>query len=82
VPSGPPPLLSDYIDDEGTDKENSEGEEETAAAAVAKNRKIRFDDEEKEESGPKVDDIQKRMLQMAGQDVDQYMKEVGTGATF
>ena len=31
---------------------------------------------ELDEDGPHVDDVQRRMLRMAGQDVDQYMKEM------
>ena len=88
VPAGPPPRLDDYDD------------EESAAAAAReetrRSKKIRFDDERKdnlaeagddedvvapgEESGPQVDEIQRKMLLMAGQDVDQYMKEVSTAA--
>lgn len=75
VPFAPPPALSDYID------ANDEGKEESGPRA----KRIRFNDEggdkdEEDEDGeatPQVDDIQKKMLAMAGQDVDQYMKEVG-----
>ena len=81
VPSGPPPLLADYDDEE---------EEEGGGEDSKRSKKIRFDDEEGaegggeegvpvapgEETGPQVDEIQKKMLLMAGQDVDQYMKQV------
>ncbi len=83
VPAGPPPLLSEYDDstEDGFDKENS-------AKLQQRSKKIRFDDEDDkqlteddvvapgEETGPQVDEIQRKMLLMAGQDVDQYMKEV------
>ena len=71
VPVCPPPTLQDY----------DEGQE-----SVERAKKIRFDDEgerdeekeaeEGEEATPQVDSIQKKMLQMAGQDIDAYMKEM------
>lgn len=69
VPAGPPPLLSDYIDFEDIEE--------------PKSKRIRFaatnDDKEEEsaaESAAKVDDTQRKMLKMSGQDVDAYMKEM------
>lgn len=68
-----------------------EEDEETSVTTVAKEKRsktIRFDDEAEkeneeedvvapgEESGPQVDEIQRKMLKMAGQDIEQYMKEV------
>ncbi len=57
------------FDDEGEDKEAEEGPGGVSGGGgsmVAPG----------EESGPQVDEIQKKMLMMAGQDVDQYMKQV------
>jgi len=70
VPAGPPPLLSDYIDFEDIEE--------------PKSKRIRFaatDDKDIEESttaesAAKVDDTQRKMLKMSGQDVDAYMKEM------
>ena len=66
VPAGPPPLLSEYIDFEDKDE--------------PKSKRIRFANDDKEEESEatpaKVDDTQRKMLQMSGQDVDAYMKEM------
>ena len=73
VPAGPPPPLEDY-------------EDAAQAEQEARKRTIRFGDEP---SAPAADDgppgaaavqgpnnLQKKMLEMAGQDLDQFMKEV------
>lgn len=85
----PPPSLDDYGVDDISDEER--GEQEESKSASQRSRRIRFDDEPEaqreekekddvvapgEESGPQVDEIQRKMLQMAGQDIDQYMREV------
>lgn len=81
VPAGPPPPLQDYLDI------NLEAVE---AAVELRSKRIRFEENDNnndaeeeeevvapgEEKGPKVDDLQKKMLAMAGQDVDAYMKEM------
>ena len=72
--------------------EHDEGEGvPEASSEVRRPKTIRFEDEggverveeeeedtvaPGEETGPQVDEIQRKMLMMAGQDVDQYMKEV------
>jgi len=74
VPAGPPPSLKEYIE------ESTETEEPSRLK-----KKIRFANEEEEtttsednpvKESPKVDNLQKKMLAMSGQDVDAYMKEM------
>ena len=79
VPAGPPPTLLDYDDETSTLKT-------TEASDESRTKKIRFEDQEDEEAevevpgeekgGPKVDNLQRKMLAMSGQDVDAYMKEM------
>ena len=73
VPAGPPPLLKEYIDESADDDIES------------RSKRIRFANEEDEDAeqaddaskdAPKVDNLQKKMLAMSGQDVDAYMKEM------
>ena len=74
VPAGPPPVLKDYIEAESVLEEPRSkkirfaNEEEAAVTTTA------ADDEPKD--SPKVDNLQKKMLAMSGQDVDAYMKEM------
>ena len=73
VPAEPPPTLADY-----------EVREEETGSSSSRRRTIRFGDEEEqqEQSEPAVpgaaqpNSLQKKMLAMAGQDIDQFMKEM------
>ena len=60
--------------------DEKEAEEETATTSEAAMKRgedlIEDTVAPGEETGPQVDEIQRKMLMMAGQDVDQYMKEV------
>jgi len=87
VPVGPPPALADYAEgDDGGDAADQRrnrrtirfDDEERATAAVSKEGEEDQQNQqaEEEETPPQVDDIQRKMLLMAGQDVDQYMKEM------
>ncbi|XP_063239656.1 WW domain-binding protein 11 [Bacillus rossius redtenbacheri] len=81
VPPGPPPELSDAEDEP---MEQDEGPAEPDGKQ--RPRTIRFEDdeegagEEDEEEGaaptPKPTSLQQKMLAMAGQDIDQFMKEM------
>ena len=88
IPSTVPPDLADYDEpDEGgeavekdaevrkrtirfDDGDDIDGKEKMDAADLPPGTA------EVEEEGPLVDEVQRRMLRMAGQDVDQYMKEM------
>ena len=71
------------FDDE--DEENTDANVSSSSAAAAANEAAAASSGANqdsdlvapgEESGPQVDEIQRKMLLMAGQDVDQYMKEM------
>lgn len=78
VPPGPPPELSSDEEEEiVSDKGKSEGKDKNAA----QEKKIRFadggsDDEDAGPKKPKPTTLQQKMLAMAGQDIDSFMKEM------
>ncbi len=85
VPAGPPPALSEYDDEKEDDEEGREegrrGKKIRFDDEDSGGQSFKAPGEEDvvapgEETGPQVDEIQKKMLLMAGQDVNQYMKQV------
>ena len=67
VPAGPPPPLSEYDDFEA----------DTATVEDNRNKRIRFaGNEDEENKNVQMDNVQKKMLAVSGQDVDAYMKEM------
>jgi len=83
VPAGPPPPLSDYDNfDLETNTETTENKKRIRFAGQENSTdeintpSVQVDEPESEEKGPKVDNVQKKLLAASGQDVDAYMKEM------
>lgn len=68
VPAGAPPPLSDYDHDP------------VSSSDAGRSKKIRFSEQDEaaktDKNTTSVDNVQKKMLEMSGQDVDAYMKEL------
>ncbi|XP_046994965.1 WW domain-binding protein 11 [Schistocerca americana] len=65
-----------FADDDDDDDENAEGTTDDAAVDKGENNSKEKNDDSQTSGAPKPTSLQQKMLAMAGQDIDQFMKEM------